>query len=449
MRISHIIVKKLFGVFDHTIPLNMDDRITIIHGPNGFGKTAILRLIDGLFNSNYSELRTIPFEEFRVVFDDESVLKVVQTNGHKHEEAFRKPLPGIKISYKKSNEKEKRFGLSFDEEERSNSSLMSFGDALRAKIKLRNPTWFEAIRQAINVRFIQTQRLLTLSTSQEAPYYRIGPSNTVIFESSIAPSPSMISVVVEYSAELAKVIQSKLREYASLSQSLDRTFPARLVKEEVPPDLTAEDLRSQLSALEERRNELTDAGLLDKEGSGDFQIPETIDDDRTKGVLSVYIKDVQKKLSVFDEMAAKIDLFKRVINERFKYKEMTISKDSGITFTTYDGVPLSPDNLSSGEQHELVLLYEFLFNVKPNSLILIDEPEISLHIVWQQQFLQDLQQITDLAFFDVLIATHSPQIIYDRWDLTVELKGPAEGGRNQQSDELEPVTATASVASTD
>jgi predicted ATP-binding protein involved in virulence len=86
--------------------------------------------------------------------------------------------------------------------------------------------------------------------------------------------------------------------------------------------------------------------------------------------------------------------------------------------------PLPVTSLSSGEQHELVLLYELLFKVNPDSLILIDEPELSLHIAWQQQFLQDLQKITQLASFDVLIATHSPQIIHDRWDLTVELKGP-------------------------
>jgi hypothetical protein len=42
------------------------------------------------------------------------------------------------------------------------------------------------------------------------------------------------------------------------------------------------------------------------------------------------------------------------------------------------------------------------------------------------QFLKDLQTIIKLADFDVLIATHSPSIIEDRWDLTVELKGPVE-----------------------
>jgi predicted ATP-binding protein involved in virulence len=103
---------------------------------------------------------------------------------------------------------------------------------------------------------------------------------------------------------------------------------------------------------------------------------------------------------------------------------MTIGKKDGFIFETSKGEKLPTTKLSSGEQHELVLLYEFLFKVSPNSLILIDEPELSLHVLWQQQFLKDLEDITKLSGFDVLIATHSPQIIHDRWDLTVELKGP-------------------------
>jgi predicted ATP-binding protein involved in virulence len=79
--------------------------------------------------------------------------------------------------------------------------------------------------------------------------------------------------------------------------------------------------------------------------------------------------------------------------------------------------------LSSGEQHELVLLYELLFKVEPKSLVLIDEPELSLHVGWQVSFLKDLQEVIKLADLDILMATHSPDIIQDRWDLTVELQG--------------------------
>ena len=70
-------------------------------------------------------------------------------------------------------------------------------------------------------------------------------------------------------------------------------------------------------------------------------------------------------------------------------------------------IPLSLSQLSSGEQHEVVLIYELIFNIKKGSLILIDEPEISLHVVWQQQFLSDLKKIMDInTDFTCIIATH-------------------------------------------
>ncbi|MGH9832243.1 MAG: AAA family ATPase, partial [Blastocatellia bacterium] len=94
MRVKQISVKNLFGVFDHSIPLNLEERITIIHGPNGFGKTALLRLIDGLFNSGYSHLRSIPFTEFCVEFDNRSSLRVEKSrtdDGGKLEFLFLEP----------------------------------------------------------------------------------------------------------------------------------------------------------------------------------------------------------------------------------------------------------------------------------------------------------------------------------------------------------------------
>lgn len=69
-RIQQISVKNLFGIFNHTIPLNMDERITIIHGPNGFGKTMILKLLYALFGQDDHLLQTIPFDEFHVKFED-------------------------------------------------------------------------------------------------------------------------------------------------------------------------------------------------------------------------------------------------------------------------------------------------------------------------------------------------------------------------------------------
>jgi predicted ATP-binding protein involved in virulence len=186
--------------------------------------------------------------------------------------------------------------------------------------------------------------------------------------------------------------------------------------------LSAEELMKRFEKIEDQRSLLTRLGFLEAE-SVMTPIPQQGSDEK-RDVLSVYIQDVEHKFSIFDELAAKIEFLTNIVNRRFLYKKLSISKDTGFVFRMDNETPLSPIDLSSGEQHELVLLYELLFKVKPNSLLLIDEPEISLHMGWQEEFLGDLQRAVELSGFDVLVATHAAGIIGDRWDLTVELQGP-------------------------
>ena len=102
-------------------------------------------------------------------------------------------------------------------------------------------------------------------------------------------------------------------------------------------------------------------------------------------------------------------------------KEIRINKSNGVeVYHQQNKIPI--EALSSGEQHQLVLFFELLFEIRSNSLILIDEPELSLHIAWQKNFIGDLMKIIKLNKFDVILATHSPQLI-SRWsDLVEELQ---------------------------
>ena len=54
-------------------------------------------------------------------------------------------------------------------------------------------------------------------------------------------------------------------------------------------------------------------------------------------------------------------------------------------------------------------------------IVLMDEPEISLNISWQKSFVSDLMQIMELNPIRILMATHSPSIVRNYWDNTVEL----------------------------
>ena len=171
-----------------------------------------------------------------------------------------------------------------------------------------------------------------------------------------------------------------------------------------------------------QRRRLINLGLLDSE-SGLRDLTEE-DVRRAAEALTIYVGDVQQKLRVFDDMAHRIGSLVDIINERFQYKRLRIDRARGFRIFDERDQRIQLEDLSSGEQHELVVLYELLFRAPRNGLILVDEPEISLHVAWQSRFLSDLIKILELTDTYAIVATHSPVIIGTRWDLAVELQGP-------------------------
>jgi energy-coupling factor transporter ATP-binding protein EcfA2 len=445
MRIASISVSKLFGIFDHEIPLNLDERVTIIHGPNGFGKTVILRLLDAVFNRRYSALRQVPFHEFSVKFDDGSRLWVEKetvaderqaqngrtdlrvhllANGEEVPVYVPTPLDTAEATIALRYLEHDIGGLErvgpqtwrlYTGEDLDVSELLErFSDRIPAFAgKLGpEPDWLRDIRAQVPIRFIETQRLLAPTPT---------PAPRALRDLDRRRSPNW--AVAAHSEALATAIQGKLNEYGQLTQTLDRTFFARVVNQSPDEYLSADALVRALGTLEAKGRYLVQAGLLEPSANADISVPTQIDEAK-RGPLSLYATDVDQKLQVFDELAARLDLMKRIINSRFNYKSMSIDQKKGFSFRSDSGQPIAPTLLSSGEQHELILMYELLFQVRPESVVLIDEPEISLHVEWQEAFLRDLIEIVQLSKFDVIVATHSPTIISDRWDLTVQLRGP-------------------------
>lgn len=99
-----------------------------------------------------------------------------------------------------------------------------------------------------------------------------------------------------------------------------------------------------------------------------------------------------------------------------------MTSSEGIGIGDSYGQNLRLTQMSSGEQHLLALFTRLLFDAGPGTLVLVDEPEISLHAAWQQQFIDDLERIGKLVDIQVVIATHSPSIVNSRWDLEVALR---------------------------
>jgi predicted ATP-binding protein involved in virulence len=439
MRIESVKTEKLFGVFNHSIDFKKD-RITIIHGPNGIGKTILLQMIHGFFNRRMKIFHKIPFSSLRINLDDgaeilieklkekraEGDIDIVTIKNSKEKDVCRllpfvgKNLP-VMLNFIEQNVPEIiRIGTNQWLSRQTNQvfspiQLIDNFEGLLSQVFPNRPgdklpKWILDLPKVLSVYFIKTDRLTGIRQLQQIQ----GP----------VPSNGIIPSIVEYSRELATRIDQTLAMSAQISSNMDSTFPNRLIETDLQDhtsSVSEDEIRIELKKVEEKRQRLVTAGLLEKEVST-IQIPSTTLKPLTLNALAIYSKDVQEKLNVFDELLDKIEVFQTILNNRLLFKKFSVAKSKGFIFKNDLG-DIPSDSLSSGEQHEIVLFYQLLFRLKPSSLILIDEPEISLHVAWQQEFLNDLINISRVSNIEALIASHSPDIINQRWDLTVELKG--------------------------
>lgn len=106
-------------------------------------------------------------------------------------------------------------------------------------------------------------------------------------------------------------------------------------------------------------------------------------------------------------------VFQDLIDELFTVTAKTINRTSNEIFFEQYGETLSPYLLSAGEKQMLVIMLTALVQENKHSVMLMDEPEISLHIEWQQQLINIIRTLNPNA--QIILCTHSPAIIMDGW----------------------------------
>ena len=113
---------------------------------------------------------------------------------------------------------------------------------------------------------------------------------------------------------------------------------------------------------------------------------------------------------------ARIEMFFKLVNSFFGETKKSIDIDktkNTIIFVTKNGETLQLSDLSAGEKQLLYLLLTvFLMDEKP-SILLLDEPELSLHITWQEKLLDALRKLNPAC--QIIMTTHSPSIFVNGW----------------------------------
>ena len=408
-------------MFDHEIPLNQESRITIVHGPNGVGKTVLFQLVHALFHYDYELLRHLPYQELSIELDQDRRITIGKSyitgladfvfeyadntdtryewfepckrKNNEVDKAVRDYFPdfervewrGRSYWIKPSSKKEGGFvldvtgGKKYDDFGKvySLKELFDNNPDFHSEVYGKTPEWIQIIYREVETAFIDSQRLLGV--------------------------PLVLLCQEPYDFELSNF------------ESVVEAVSFKLLNSSYMHEDFFEDLRTlkELNILA-----IKEARLLG-ELSDEYKVHEHLAEERQ--VLHSLRQTFTNKYEDFEPLQRAL-MYLDTINGYFLFKSCILQdQDEGLQLLAQNGKEVPLTGLSSGEQHLLVLYYRLLFEVQPNTLVMIDEPELSMNVVWQRNFLNDLQRIIELCKFDVLIATHSPMIIHDKWDWVVHL----------------------------
>ncbi len=144
-------------------------------------------------------------------------------------------------------------------------------------------------------------------------------------------------------------------------------------------------------------------------------------DGRVANFLDIEIQNELNRLLLNDDNKLKYDLIKS-LNNMFRDTEKQVSIfDNTLLIKTNNGKELAYKNLSSGERQIIYTFLKVINATVNNSIILMDEPEISLHLSWQERLLSEIRRVNKDS--QIIIVTHSPAIVMNGWmDSFIDIK---------------------------
>lgn len=123
--------------------------------------------------------------------------------------------------------------------------------------------------------------------------------------------------------------------------------------------------------------------------------------------------DRESKLEKIEAVYKTKKIFVKILSELFSQTGKKFDEKAFQFLETGIENPILPENLSSGEKQILIILLTTLLQDGKPYILLMDEPEISLHIDWQRSLIQNIRQINPSC--QIIMVTHSPTTYYGGW----------------------------------
>jgi predicted ATPase len=444
MKIDTLVISNLYGYINKEIDFNND--LTLLVGINGSGKTSILNIVNWIISPSLPNLCVTEFEKIILTFTFKKTKYEVTCEHHKT--TFSYKIKTNKIEYHPLTVRIHQAPNSIKNDTMLRENLIQNYTGLSPDEKEKK-TW-ELISKFPNPTIIGLDRNLYTEESSEQIYFEESMKGRLVRKRGGGKMTSPLDRVKEI---INKEYRKRKNSILNLTNGLKNhlmlsTFDGSITKESLHTGIRYKLNHSQIVNAEKRVNDyfvkfeeksisLDEQKTISEYFSQLKEITKEYQSNPTEIVKLLYglnanqfIK-VRKLLKEFEKFEAdsikemsQIQDYIDVLNHFLKdsAKKILFKEDtSELTFSTLDknGKVITEykdiNYLSSGEQQILILFSYIAFNSQDGRIFIIDEPELSLHIKWQEDFLEKLDKITPKST-QLILATHSPILAGKRKD---------------------------------
>ena len=447
MKLLRFKAEKVYGYLKFDI--KFDDKLSFLVGGNGSGKTTLLKLIQAVLTPNLKDIHLIPFTEIELE---------IQNSSKNYEIKVEKSENGIEISLNNDTTPLKLPYKDIDEL----SYILSKEENLfnRELFHHRNNETFKFIKELDVPLFLGLERRES-SRDDEESYYRHeqvisrNGERKVIRKNRYIDGSLGISLLE--TQEIIRLTYAKIREevesqrkrlrddilltsfhFSDIDDLLDNNGNFKEISLQEQKNITSkkEDIFKALKNIDfnEGKN-LIEVKKFFKKVEELFS--QMTSNKGEKGINIAWlinkaqIERIQKLINLIDTNNADVEKtyqniskFTNTINHFFNDtgKNIEIDNIGNLRIKKPDETYANLEALSSGERQLIVMFSHLIFKNEsnPSGVFIIDEPELSLHIDWQKDFIKYATEANPNT--QLILATHSPDIFIGNEKKTILVK---------------------------
>ena len=385
-RLSFVRVEGLTGRAA-SLMINFDEGLNVIWGSNGSGKTSLLKILHSAMTGDTAPLLRISFTSAEVGFTTDLGRTIVRRIKRRvpHAPALLEYPDGIEYEL-------------YRDPDMAKYELMEDARALRWD------TLDGDIQEYLPHRYLPISRIFDFRNRHGRPSR--GGLSEVLDE-------------VEYDRIFAEQIQSLWSEFhaqalshtrAAQQDAINRILGAALAGDEyIDPDE-----RHQEVPIDDTRRLVQTFFKANRGLSRHVNVKKVISEFETDPLMNRVVRTVSAVQKQIEEALAPERRFAETLNALYSgTKFIDISGPRRLSVKLgHDDVQIPIESLASGEKQVMRILLETL--VAGSSPVLVDEPEISLHVDWQSRLLEMMRYINPRA--QLIVASHSPEVVGSSWD---------------------------------